>query len=66
MRKVRRWTYLLIDFTHVGREVILIHSMSRTRTESCISHTLESIALHLMLKDANEGERYRNTDHFDK
>ncbi|MCQ4732803.1 hypothetical protein [Anaerotruncus colihominis] len=44
----------------------MIHSMSRTRTESCISHTLESIALHLMLKDANEGERYRNTDHFDK
>lgn len=51
--------YLLTGFTHTGREVTLIHSMSRVRTEGSISRTLESIALQLMLKDVDEGERYR-------
>lgn len=37
----------------------MIHSMSRARTEGSISRTLESTALQLMLKDVNEGERYR-------
>ena len=54
-----KFPYLLTGFTHTGREVTLIHSMSRARTEGSISRTLESTALQLMLKDVNEGERYR-------